>query len=50
MEDHHAVVPIREDFGRMSLSAWCSRSSDPADMRWVFVSHADRDHTGNVGR
>jgi flavorubredoxin len=21
---------------------------EPADVRWVFVSHADRDHTGNV--
>src|SRR5579871_2268940 len=22
---------------------------DPADVRWVFLSHADRDHIGNLG-
>jgi flavorubredoxin len=47
-----AAEPVIVDTGcAVNRARWTEQVFsivDPADVRWVFVSHADRDHIGNV--
>ena len=47
-----AAEPVIVDTGcAINRDRWLEQAFsivDPADVRWVFLSHADRDHIGNV--
>jgi flavorubredoxin len=48
----HAREPVLVDTGiaaaRASFLAALGRTVDPADLRWIWVTHTDPDHVGNL--
>jgi hypothetical protein len=48
----HAAQPVLVDTGaaglRESLLAALGRTIDPADLRWIWMTHIDADHVGNL--
>lgn len=50
----HGSEPILIDTGLAALRdeflAALARSIDPEDLRWIYITHTDADHIGNLGR
>src|SRR6476660_7241956 len=48
----HAEQPVVIDTGLSTddkdFVSWLSSAIDPADVRWIWLTHPDRDHTGGL--